>query len=94
MKKLAKIDIVAIVDDLSRRDKDLILTPNGIYVIEKERLASSGEVFAYQDVQYNKTNCITLVRKRTTIHRFQYNNDGVNLSMLYKLFDEIANIMK
>lgn len=94
MRKLAQAKIVAIVDDLSKRDKDLILTLEGIYVIEKERWASSGEVFAYQDVQYNKTNCITLVRKKTTIHRFQYNSDGVNYGKLYKMFDEIANILK
>ena len=93
VKRLSRIDIIAIVDDASKKNMDLIFTFDGISILEKDHDYALGEVFKYKDTLYNKTDTITFVRKRTVTHRTNYINSAVNVGKMYEMIMEISALL-
>ncbi len=91
---LLKKNILAIINDLGKKNKDLIFTMDGIYIIENDRYLSSGEVFKYLDTKYFKTNTITFERKRTVAHRVTYTNPAINMDKFNSVIMDIGKMLK
>lgn len=91
-KKLVKINIISVIDDLSKQDKDLLLTLDGIYVIEKDRFSDYGEAFEYKDVQIYKSNYLSFIRQGR-MHKTHYVNPAVDLVKMHALFMDIATML-
>ncbi len=94
LKKLSRTNIIAILDDEGKRNRDLIFTLEGIYIIGNDHYVSSGEVFEYQNTQYNKTNVITFVRKGRVIHKEKYTNPAVNVERMNAMIVDMVGVLK
>ncbi len=93
-KKLSRTNIIAILDDVGKKNKDIIFTLDGMYFIGNDRYVSSGEIFKYQDTLFNKTTTITFVRKRTVKHTQKFVNPAINMERMYAMIMDIAAIVK
>ena len=92
-KKLGRTNILAIINDKGKRNKDLILTLEGVYIITGDHFLASGEILNYKDITYNKTNTITFSRKGTIMHKYYYMNPAINTEKLYSLLVEISSLV-
>lgn len=94
LKKLSRTNIIAILDDVGKRNKDLVFTLEGIYVIGNDHYVSSGEVFEYQNTQYNKTSTITFVRKGHVIHKQKFANPSINVERMNAMILDMVSVLK
>lgn len=94
LKKLSRTNIIAVLDDLGKRNKDLIFTLEGIYIIGNDHYVSSGEVFEYQNTQYNKTNSITFVRKGRVTHKQKFVNPSINVERMNAMIMDMVGVLK
>ncbi len=94
LKKLSRTNIIAILDDVGKRNRDLIFTLEGLYIIGNDHYVSSGEVFEYQNTLYNKTNVITFVRKGRVTHKQKYSNPNINVERMNAMILDMVSVLK
>lgn len=81
-----KAIVLAIIDDKSKRDHDLLLTYNGIIIVEKNRIQP---VVDYKKVRYSK------IGKRDELvidWPDTYVNKNINITALYSLIEQLSDI--
>ena len=85
------MNTVAIIDDTSKTDKDLLLTTEGIRVIEKNTLHK--RIYFYDDVTIRTHgNRTELLLDPSFPSRYAYTNSCLDLEHLYSLIKELSHI--
>lgn len=92
-------------DITSRYDSIIPNFGNGLYMyyaeqhfydpeISGDHYVSSGEVFEYQNTQYNKTNSITFVRKGRVTHKQKFVNPSINVERMNAMIMDMVGVLK
>ena len=80
-----KTNVLAIIDDKTKRDRDILLTYNGVIVVKKNKIQP---VVPYKEVFYHKAG-----NKDELFIDWPdtYSNKNVNLAELYNLIEKISD---
>lgn len=84
-----KLKAVAVIDDKTRNDYDLILTTSGIVVVRQNKILNG-------TIRYEKVEIRVHGEKQSLKLRLweEYKNDALDLQSLYDLFRDLSSLMK